>query len=76
MCFKAMAIDYVDLILVFVSSRFEEEYAECMNSETNDYFTAGQLRCNPNGNYDEAQCIQQVTSANNDEFKLNILLDI
>ena len=65
MCFKAMAIECG--IKKICSSRFEEEYAECMNSETNDYFTAGQLRCDPNGNYDEAQCIQQVAFVNNDD---------
>jgi len=39
--------------------RFTKAYEECMNSEDEEYFTGGHLRCSSNGNYDEAQCIQQ-----------------
>ena len=42
-----------------VLCRFTKAYEECMNSEDEAYLTGGHLRCSSNGNYDEAQCIQQ-----------------
>ena len=40
-------------------TRFKADYEQCMRNEANEYFTGGHLRCEPNGNYDEAQCVKQ-----------------
>ena len=39
---------------------YRYRYGECMSRTDNQYFT-GQLRCQPNGNFDTAQCISQTT---------------
>merc|ERR1719334_2241321 len=39
--------------------RFEEEYAKCL--EGPDKYFPRHLRCQPNGNFDSAQCIEQTT---------------
>ena len=41
-------------------ARYSRQYRECMDSRHTQYFI-GQLRCDPNGNFDTAQCISQVS---------------
>ena len=40
-------------------ARYSKAYTECMANPDTQYLT-GQLRCDPNGNFDTAQCISQV----------------
>merc|ERR1712016_246427 len=53
-------------------ARYSHQYRECMDSRDTQYFI-GQLRCDPNGNFDTAQCISQVShepSSHRREVKL------
>ena len=40
--------------------RYRRDLRECLAGQDTDFFF-GQLRCNPNGNFDTAQCISQTT---------------